>query len=658
MKKNIKKGSLKIKILITMIPIIVMGTVISGFISVSSVKKLSGNVIKTDLSNGYNSAEQLVKEYFVNLAYRLDSIGKTEIIQKDIKENKEENITSILKGLKGATDVITRTFVVDNNKTYSYPQNNIKNVIPDELYKRAIENGIAYGGPYTDPVTGGQIVSVIQSFRVGEEPVGIVGMSIDLNDIGVYLSEQSFSKTGYHMLLTKDGKIISNGVDQSTHLSEFTNKNILEHLEYEGNGIAKEKINGDEYLYKFGTESELGWRILSFISTDEYAKEVQDIIKTQLLILIGIIVCGVIVITIFAGKISKRLNAIKDEMVKAGSGDLRCKVLIESNDEITEMGKSFNNMIKDFSEILDETSKGTHKLNTHSMQFVESFESLTESANQISESMMQMSFVANEQATETDKIYEKTENFAGGIEEIADSIREMYKLCEITEVASKKGLMIVNSLVEGSEDTTKVTEVVNTSVKNVANESNQVESIVVLIKDIADKTNLLALNASIEAARAGEFGKGFAVVAEEIRNLAEQSKIATESISSIIIKMQDMIKESVNELEGINNVINLQNKNVEDTKMSFANIFEGIVNLNEKIKSVEERNATLIEEKNEVSESISNLVAAVEETSSATEEVTASTEEQVSTMEELKKVSLDIVELNKNLKELVGKFTF
>ncbi|MGL5353184.1 MAG: hypothetical protein ACRDA5_07645, partial [Clostridium sp.] len=109
---------------------------------------------------------------------------------------------------------------------------------------------------------------------------------------------------------------------------------------------------------------------------------------------------------------------------------------------------------------------------------------------------------------------------------------------------------------------------------------------------------------------------------------------------------------------GINGVINLQNKNVEDTKNSFASIFEGIINLNDKIKNVEERNIILISEKNEVSDSIRNLVAAVEETTSSTEEVTAATEEQVSTMEELQKVSSDIVELNKNLKEIVNKFIF
>lgn len=654
-----KRGSLKGKILMVMIPIIIVATVISSIISISSVKKLSGNVINTDLANGYNSAENLVNEYFLNLSYRLDSIGKTGLIQKDIKDNKSDNITAILKGLKGASDIITRTFVVDNNNnTYSYPESNIENVITDELYKKAIESSIAYGGPYTDVVTGGQVVTVVQSFKTGENLIGVVGMTIDLKDIGIYLSEQKFSKTGYHMLLTKEGDIISNGADQSTYLSKFNSEDILEHLEYEASGIAKEIINGEEYVYKFGTERELGWSILSFISTNEYEKEVKDIIKTQLLVLIAIIIFGTAIITLFSGKISQRLKIIMNEMSKAGSGNLKCEVEIKSNDEITEMGKAFNSMIRDFSEILDETNKGTDKLNMHSIQFIESFEVVTDSANQISESMMKMSYVANEQATETDKIYERTENFSTVIEEIAGSIREMYKLCEITEVASKKGLMIVNTLVEASEDTTKVTEVVNQSVRNVANESNEVESIVVLIKDIADRTNLLALNASIEAARAGEFGRGFAVVAEEIRNLADQSKIATESISSIIMKMQDMIKESVDKLEGINNVINIQNKNVEDTKTSFVSIFEGIIDLNDKIRNVEGLNSNLVDEKNEVSNSIRNLVEAVEETSSATEEVTASAEEQVSTMEELKKLPEEIVELNKNLKELIGKFTF
>lgn len=658
MTKKFNMGTLKAKILMIMIPTILIGSIIISIVSVMNVKNLSEDVIKRDMTNGYNSADVLIKEYFAGIGFRLDTIGKTEIIQKDIHNKQSENITSILKGLKGATEVIVRTFVVQDNNSYSYPVDENKNVVSQELYNKAIENGIAYEGPYTDAITGSQVVTVIQSFKDGDKPIGVVGMSIDLNDIGVYLSEQKFSNTGYHILLTKDGQVISNGKDQSTFLTKFENKDILDHFEAESAGSSKDKIDGVEYAYNFGTQEGLGWKLISLISTDEYVDEVKDIIRVQVEILLAILVFSIIVITVFSGKVSKRMKNVIAQMNKAGTGDLKCEVIIDSDDEISDIGKAFNAMLGDFSGILAETNKGTETLNENSMKFIESFETLTESANQISESMMQMSFVANEQATETDKIYEKTENFSSGIEEISESIRDMYKLCEITEIESKKGLMIVNSLVEGSEDTTKVTQAVNVSVKNVANESNEVESIVVLIKDIADKTNLLALNASIEAARAGEFGRGFAVVAEEIRKLAEQSKHATESISSIIIKMQQMIKESVNELEGINGVINLQNQNVEDTKNSFASIFEGIINLNDKIKNVEERNIVLISEKNEVSDSIRNLVAAVEETSSATEEVTAATEEQVSTMEELQKVSADIVDLNKNLKELVNKFIF
>ncbi|MGL5084416.1 MAG: cache domain-containing protein, partial [Clostridium sp.] len=236
MMNKINLGTLKAKILMIMIPTILIGSIIISTVSVINVKNLSGDVINRDMTNGYNSADLLVKEYFLGIGFRLDTIGKTEIIQKDIHNKQSDNITSILKGLKGATDVIVRTFVAADSNTYSYPIDENKKVVNQDLYKKAIENGIAYEGPYTDEVTGKQVVTVIQRFKDGDTPMGVVGMSIDLNDIGVYLSEQSFSNTGYHILLTADGQVISNGKDQSTFLSKFENKDILDHFKVEASG--------------------------------------------------------------------------------------------------------------------------------------------------------------------------------------------------------------------------------------------------------------------------------------------------------------------------------------------------------------------------------------------------------------------------------------
>ncbi|MGL5353347.1 MAG: cache domain-containing protein, partial [Clostridium sp.] len=285
MMNKINLGTLKAKILMIMIPTILIGSIIISTVSVINVKKLSGDVITRDMTNGYNSADLLVKGYFVGIGFRLDTIGKTEIIQKDIHNKQSENITSILKGLKGATDVIVRTFVVQDNNTYSYPVDQNKNVVSQDLYNKAIENGIAYEGPYKDEVTGKQVVTVIQSFKDGDKTIGVVGMSIDLNDIGVYLSEQSFSNTGYHILLTEDGHVISNGKDQSTFLSKFQNKDILEHFEIESSGSAKDKIDGVEYAYKFGTQEGLGWKLISLISTNEYENEIKGIVTMQVGIL-------------------------------------------------------------------------------------------------------------------------------------------------------------------------------------------------------------------------------------------------------------------------------------------------------------------------------------------------------------------------------------
>lgn len=202
---------------------------------------------------------------------------------------------------------------------------------------------------------------------------------------------------------------------------------------------------------------------------------------------------------------------------------------------------------------------------------------------------------------ETSSISAASQQLSASIEQVTENAVKVAENAEQMIEGAEEGQKVIEGTLNGFLEMTKQFTKTKEKIDDLIVHMESTTQVIELIKNIADETNLLALNASIEAARAGEQGKGFAVVAEEVRKLAEQTKISVEKISMTINQIQGNSKEVANDVNGMSEAMHERVKHAR--------------------KSIEMMDL-ITRQINEVGESINNIAAITEEQTSATQEIT------------------------------------
>lgn len=662
--------SLKVIMLGMLIPLILIGQIASSMGALKNISDYGNSIIKTDLNNGHAAAYQAFDSYFWGIEYRMTTMSMTGIIQEEVKTGDFTATAGLLRGLKGANDLIKATVFCSEKgdnliipDTVNYRSQGMNAVIEDEYYELAKANESIWVGPYEDKLTNTIVLSEYRSVTDENGNVlGVIGMMIDFHDMAQYCCERVFSTTGYTLMLKPDGTLLSDKMDMNRVHTKTDNQTLLEIAAQKGELEGSIEINGGTYLYKARDIDRTGWKMVSLISVNEHDDVMSKSMQVQLVIMIIVVVFSIILVWLIIGNITRRLYRIKVAMNHAGTGDLTGRVDLKnrkenSMDELDVIGDSYNKMIHDFSVAIGDTKDTLHMLLDKNTQLNESLDHLNSSSGQINATMQEVSLVSEEQAKETTIVVGETNELSSNIEAVSSLVSTMKDSCEKLKDNTQFGLEIVNNLVASSDDTLRATQEITSTINNVDASSKQIEDIIALINSIANQTNLLALNASIEAARAGEAGKGFAVVADEIRNLAEQSQNATANIKSIIQNMQTNIKETVDAVTNVNTVMTTQTKNVGDTEESFHSIYSGVETMDTLLTEVEDKNDTMVEKKETIFVSMNQLSAGIEETSASTQEVTNNTHRQADIIRQLIELTDEIVECSDQLNEKLSQFT-
>ena len=285
-------------------------------------------------------------------------------------------------------------------------------------------------------------------------------------------------------------------------------------------------------------------------------------------------------------------------------------LLTQFNEENLEVQKAASdkmilvadNLVKHFDDVKDRLDTLSEVINSNS----ESMSNIAQSTGSTAEAIQQQALMCSEIQKNTDTAENETVHMLEKSNATMDNVAE--------------GAKLVAGLKAQADEVESASNLAAESTRQVNNRAEEVKGIVATILSISSQTNLLALNASIEAARAGEAGKGFAVVAEEIRQLSEQTKGATNKITEIIQDLNADAHKAVESMEHSSQSIKEQTEMIDITKDKFETIDKEMKELLGVISSIETVIKSIIDSTNTISENISNLSATSEEIAAASTE--------------------------------------
>ena len=317
----------------------------------------------------------------------------------------------------------------------------------------------------------------------------------------------------------------------------------------------------------------------------------------------------------FKKTVVNTLNIAVNKISQIAKGDLTSKVKLNVHKEseigilaenINSLVDSLSNNVKGIADTSARLGSQSEELSASSKESEKTIQQMREKASMIIESIKQMSIA---------------------IVEVAKNSSSSANKASETEKVVEYGTKSVQDVAAEMKNIERTVASVSNTITELGTSSEKIGEIIGVINDIADQTNLLALNAAIEAARAGEQGRGFAVVADEVRKLAERTTKATKEIESMILNIQKNTQEAVTSMQRGREEVS---KGAEIAQKS-AEAISNINNLMGKLKEMITQIATASEEQSQVSEAISlsseEIINAQDSASSASKQVIASSEE-------------------------------
>ncbi|MEZ8194104.1 methyl-accepting chemotaxis protein [Vibrio cortegadensis] len=458
------------------------------------------------------------------------------------------------------------------------------------------------------------------------------GLSKSMDDMVRLLNGFKIESTGFVFLTDSKGVVqIHRQSDKSqSNLNSLYGSASNQLLNKSGFNLITTEYNGQDVFIASNYVPSMDWFVVGVVPVDEVFADLnataQKMLMTTIIVALIFIAMGVLL----ANSIASPIKLISERFTDLGKGDgdLSQRIEVKGNDEIAQLSQGFNGFIEKIHESMKEVASTSRALQSAS-------EGVSNKAHITRDN-------SHEQRDQTIQVVAAVNQMGATISEIASNAATAAETANHASDNTEMGRSVVTQAKDAISRLAADIENTGLVVQQLASTTQDIGSILDVIRGISEQTNLLALNAAIEAARAGEQGRGFAVVADEVRNLASRTADSTEEIQKMINQLQSDAKDAVSAMEA-GKAITLEGVSSSDEAVGV------LVTISERIIDISDRNtqvATATEEQSTVVHTINQNI----------EEINAINEVTTGTAEQLAEASQELRELSARLDNMVGSF--
>ncbi len=441
---------------------------------------------------------------------------------------------------------------------------------------------------------------------------GLVGLAKSLDDMVALLASFKIEETGFVYLVDAEGEVKlhpdTNQIGRGTLNNFYRDGNTNGLLNRSDFSMLKTEVDGQPMLVASSYIPSMNWYLVAQVPESEIFALLQES-AYQILFWTLLIAAAFITLSVFvAGSVSRPISVVASMLqdIGEGEGDLRQRLPVEGNDELTLLAKGFNTFIS--------------KIQSSIIDVTEASEQLSLSAKDVANQAQQTLSDSQLQKDQTMMVVAAINEMGATVNEIAANAAQAADTARDADTGSSSGQVVVlrarDTINQLSDDVDSVGEVI----ESLAVHTKSIGGILDVIRAVSEQTNLLALNAAIEAARAGEAGRGFAVVADEVRNLASRTATSTNEVQIMIDKLQAEASRAVGAMTQSRSRSQEGVIAVDEASQSLSGISEQIgqiTDMNIQVAAATEEQSTVVEDINRNVTEINDITQRTADTAEA-----------------------------------------